>query len=65
MVEDGPDHDKTFTATVVISGEALGAGVGRNKKAAEQQAAEIAWKAVKERAGTSSALGSDATADSA
>lgn len=48
--EDGPDHDKTFTATVLISDEELGKGVGRNKKSAEQQAAEIAWKALKARA---------------
>ncbi|WP_181445462.1 ribonuclease III [Flexivirga caeni] len=53
--EDGPDHDKTFTATVLVSGEPLGQGVGRNKKAAEQQAAEIAWKALKERADAASA----------
>jgi ribonuclease-3 len=47
--EDGPDHDKTFTAVVVISDEELGHGVGRNKKAAEQEAAEAAWKTLKER----------------
>jgi len=48
--EDGPDHDKTFTAVVLVSDEELGHGVGRNKKAAEQQAAEGAWKVLKERA---------------
>lgn len=48
--EEGPDHDKTFTAAVLISDERLGQGVGRNKKAAEQQAAEIAWKTLKARA---------------
>jgi len=47
--EDGPDHDKTFTAVVVISDEELGHGVGRNKKAAEQEAAEAAWKTLKKR----------------
>lgn len=62
--EDGPDHDKTFTAVVLVSDEELGHGVGRNKKAAEQQAAEGAWKVLKERA---DAQGSAAitTADSA
>ena len=40
--EEGPDHDKTFTAAVSIAEERLGQGIGRNKKAAEQQAAEIA-----------------------
>jgi ribonuclease-3 len=37
----GPDHDKTFTATVVIGGVS-GVGVGRSKKAAEQIAADTA-----------------------
>ena len=35
----GPDHDKEFTAMVVIDGDILGTGVGRSKKLAEQQAA--------------------------
>lgn len=59
--EDGPDHDKTFTATVVISDEPLGHGVGRNKKAAEQRAAEIAWKALKRRADAGRAVASGAS----
>jgi ribonuclease-3 len=37
----GPDHDKTFTATVRV-GDISGVGVGRSKKAAEQIAADIA-----------------------
>jgi ribonuclease III len=40
--ERGPDHQKEFTATVVIAGETLGTGVGRSKKEAEQQAAREA-----------------------
>ena len=40
--ERGPDHQKEFTATVVIGGETLGSGVGRSKKEAEQQAAREA-----------------------
>ena len=40
--ERGPDHQKEFTATVVIGGETLGTGVGRSKKEAEQQAAREA-----------------------
>lgn len=37
----GPDHDKTFTATVAVGG-VTGVGVGRSKKAAEQVAADVA-----------------------
>lgn len=50
IVEDGPDHDKVFTATAVVDDEVLGTGVGRSKKAAEQKAAEAAWKLLTERA---------------
>ncbi|MCK0111311.1 ribonuclease III [Ornithinimicrobium sp. F0845] len=48
--EDGPDHDKVFTASAIIEDEVLGTGVGRSKKAAEQKAAEAAWKVLTERA---------------
>lgn len=37
--EDGPDHNKTFTIAVCIGNEEIGCGVGRTKKAAEQEAA--------------------------
>ncbi len=40
----GPDHDKEFTATVLVAGSALGVGVGRTKKEAEQKAASTAWQ---------------------
>ena len=50
VVSTGPDHDKTFTAKVVIDGEAFGTGVGRSKKGAEQNAAEDAWRRLTERA---------------
>lgn len=39
LVESGPDHDKTFRATVLVDGRKLGEGVGRSKKEAEQAAA--------------------------
>lgn len=42
ITEDGPDHEKTFYATVIVTGRELGIGEGRSKKAAEQIAAEIA-----------------------
>ena len=37
--ETGPDHDKRFTVEALVDGIALCRGVGRTKKAAEQQAA--------------------------
>ncbi|MBB6173070.1 ribonuclease-3 [Nocardiopsis mwathae] len=48
--ESGPDHQKTFRATVRVAGEDYGLGQGRSKKEAEQQAAESAWKAIRARA---------------
>ena len=49
--DDGPDHEKTFTAQVQV-GEALyGHGTGRSKKEAEQQAAETAYRAIAETHG--------------
>jgi len=44
----GPDHDKEFTATVLVGGNAFGVGVGRSKKEAEQKAASTAWSALSE-----------------
>jgi ribonuclease-3 len=39
LTSQGPDHDKEFTATVLVGDEVLGTGTGRSKKMAEQQAA--------------------------
>lgn len=44
--DEGPDHDKTFTAGAVIDDEVVGTGVGRTKKDAEQEAAERAYTAL-------------------
>ena len=44
----GPDHSKEFTATAVVAGDALGVGVGRTKKEAEQKAAATSWQAITE-----------------
>jgi ribonuclease-3 len=44
--ESGPDHQKSFRAGVRVGGRVLGSGEGRTKKAAEQQAAEAAWRAI-------------------
>lgn len=47
--ESGPDHAKMFAATAVVAGEELGGGEGRSKKEAEQRAAELAWRALRDR----------------
>nr|WP_299958233.1 ribonuclease III [uncultured Modestobacter sp.] len=44
--DDGPDHAKTFTAAVLMAGVVRGSGAGRTKKAAEQEAAEAAWRSL-------------------
>jgi ribonuclease-3 len=46
--DDGPDHAKTFTAAVVLADTVYGRGAGRTKKAAEQEAAETAWRTLSE-----------------
>lgn len=45
--EDGPDHHKTFTIAVIIGNEEIGCGIGRTKKAAEQEAAYQAIQKLK------------------
>ncbi|HOV78545.1 MAG TPA: ribonuclease III [Bacillota bacterium] len=42
LKEEGPDHNKIFTAGVIYRGEMTGVGTGRSKKDAEQQAAKSA-----------------------
>ena len=49
LEDRGPDHQKEFTATVYLGGEALGRGIGRSKKEAEQQAAGEAYQRISER----------------
>jgi ribonuclease-3 len=55
--ERGPDHQKEFTATVVLAGKELGVGMGRSKKEAEQQAAHEAYVRLSERAEPAEAKG--------
>jgi ribonuclease-3 len=43
LSDEGPDHAKTFHATVRVGGRVRGAGAGRSKKQAEQAAARAAW----------------------
>lgn len=44
--EEGPHHDKTFTAEVLIESKVLGEGKGKSKKEAEQNAARVALKRI-------------------
>ena len=46
--EAGPDHAKRFSVEVELDGVTVGAGEGRTKKAAEQNAAKAAIEAIKE-----------------
>ena len=49
LEESGPEHNKTFRVHVQMSGEILGEGSGRTKKAAEQQAAYKALLLLRDR----------------
>lgn len=40
--EEGPDHQKTFTVSLMLDDKLVSTGKGRSKKVAEQNAAEIA-----------------------
>ena len=44
LSEEGPDHDKTFTAEFVLGEEVRTTGSGKSKKEAEQEAAREAYK---------------------
>jgi ribonuclease III len=46
VTSTGPDHDKEFTATVVVTDTEYGRGVGHTKKEAELKAAAAAWNAL-------------------
>jgi ribonuclease III len=48
--EEGPAHDRSFVAVAEVSGEELGRGEGKTKKAAEQEAALHALDALDEEA---------------
>lgn len=50
VTEEGPDHDKTFHATVVLQGEDVSTGSGTSKKTAEMAAALEAWTRLSGRA---------------
>lgn len=40
----GPDHNRQFTVEILMDGEVLGRGTGKSKKAAEMEAARLAWE---------------------
>ena len=44
VTETGPDHDKSFTAVAMVSGEAVAQGLGKSKREAEQSAARTAFE---------------------
>jgi len=52
LSEEGPDHEKRFTAAVALAGEVLGYGYGRSKKEAEQGAAQQAYVTLQRRLAT-------------
>lgn len=45
--ESGPDHDKVFTAQVLLNDSVVGEGTGSSKKRAEQDAARVALEKLK------------------
>ena len=59
--EEGPDHRKEFTATVIVAGQDRGSGDGTTKKEAEQKAAEAAWRTLNELINAEKVNGADKT----
>jgi len=57
LSDQGPDHEKEFTATVFLAGKAWGSGMGRSKKEAEQQAAHEAYLKLSDPAAQASSKG--------
>jgi ribonuclease III len=59
--EEGPDHRKEFTATVIVAGQDRGSGDGTTKKEAEQKAAKAAWRTLTDllNSGTEKANGAE------
>ncbi len=56
----GPDHDKTFWIEVHVGDRSFGAGKGKNKKEAEQEAARLAYEAMTAEKGPQGERGSRA-----
>jgi ribonuclease-3 len=49
ITESGPDHDKSFTANAILSGEKFPIGHGKSKREAEQLAAKLAHEILSSR----------------
>lgn len=49
--EEGPPHDRVFTAAVLVDGNEIARGTGKSKKRAEQEAARAALHIMKKRSG--------------
>ncbi|MCH1623814.1 ribonuclease III [Fredinandcohnia quinoae] len=49
LQEKGPAHSREFVSRVALNGEELGIGSGKSKKEAEQHAAELALKKLKNK----------------
>jgi len=50
-VEEGPDHDKTFTIIATLGEREIGRGLGKSKKDAEQLAARVAVEKLRKEEG--------------
>ncbi len=49
VAEEGPPHAKVFTAQLRLNQQVMGQGCGKTKKEAEQQAAQEAYKKIKDK----------------
>jgi ribonuclease-3 len=47
VTETGPDHNKSFTANVLVGGNVIATGEGKSKRDAEQAAARTAYLQLK------------------
>ena len=47
VTHEGPDHDRTFFAAVIVDNQKIGTGTGRSRKAAEAEAAIAALKTIR------------------
>jgi ribonuclease-3 len=55
ITHEGPDHERVFTATLLIDGKASAVAVGKTKKAAETEAAALALAAIEKPAPSAAA----------
>jgi ribonuclease-3 len=48
LKRSGPEHERLFSVEVEVNRGVYGPGMGRNKKSAEQEAAKLAWEALRD-----------------